>query len=343
MKAIVPAAGKGTRMGQLSEQVPKPLVPVANVPMIGHVLTSLRAAGVREVAVIVGYMADKVRAYVGDGRRFGVDVAYLEQQIANGTGAATLMGEEFVGDDPFVLAFADIIVHPDFYVSFANRLLDRDCDALLAVRVVDDPWQGAAVYADDQWRVSKVIEKPKPGTSATNYDSAGMFAFRPAIFDQLHRLQPSERGEFELTQAIDMAINEGRPVEAWAIERYWSNVSSPANLLAINEELLAERCKGGAAAIDNSAVVASDAQVDALCAIAAGAKVGPYAQLRENVCLGEGAHVGEAATLRHAVVMDGARVGAGASVFHAVVGPGATVGDGAVVKGSPEEAEVVCA
>ncbi len=340
MKAIVPAAGKGTRMGKLSEQLPKPLAPIANTPMIGHVLAGLRGAGVQEAAVVVGYMADKIRAYVGDGSRFGLRVDYIEQKVINGTGAVALLCRDFIGDSPFVMAFADIIVHPDFYLSFTRRLLDRDCVALMAVRVVDDPWQGAAVYADEELRVSKVIEKPKPGTSTTHYDSAGLFAFRPDIFDQLERLQPSERGEYELTQAIDMAIAEGRPVEAWVIEQYWSNVSSPANLLEINAEVLAEQCRRGAV-VATSARVAADAQLDSLCALAAGCRVGSGARIGQNVCLGERAEVGEAAALRHAVVMDRARIGAGASLYCAVVGPGAIVPDGAVVKGSPQEAVVL--
>lgn len=340
MKALVPAAGKGTRMRGLCEHIPKPLLPVANVPMIGHVLHSLCRAGVQEVAVIVGHMADTVRGFVGDGRAFGVNVTYLAQKTPTGTGSAALLGKEFVGDEPFILAFADVIVHPDFYVSFANRLLARECDALMAVRVVDDPWRGAAVYADHDYRVSKVIEKPKPGMSTTHYDSAGMFAFRPAIFDQLTRLPKSERGEYELTQAIQMAIAEGRPVEAWVIEQYWSNVSSPADLLAINEEVLRDQCADGPV-IDNSAVIAPDALVDDLSAIGAGCQVGSCAQICDNVCLGKGVHVGPGAMLRHAIAMEGARVGAGASLFHAVVRPGARVPDGAVVKGPLDKTAIV--
>lgn len=340
MKALVPAAGKGTRMRGLCERIPKPLLPVANLPMIGQVLTSLRRAGIEEAAVIVGYMADTVREYVGDGSELGVKVSYLVQEVPNGTGSATLLGREFIGDDPFILAFADIVVHPDFYVSFANRLLARGCDVLMAVRVVDDPWRGAAVYADHDYQVSKVIEKPEPGTSTTNYDSAGMFAFQPTIFDQLSRLKPSERGEYELTQAIDMAIEEKRGVEAWVIEQYWSNVSSPADLLSINEEVLREQCEGGAV-IDNSARISPTASVDGLCSIAAQCEVGAECQVCENVCLGEDVKVGEGAKLRQCVVMKGAGIGASASVFQAVVGEGATVEAGAVVKGTAEEAAIV--
>jgi len=340
MKALVPAAGKGTRMLGLCDRIPKPLLPVANLPMIGQVLTSLRRAGIEEAAVIVGYMADTVREYVGDGSEFGVKVSYLVQEVPNGTGSATLLGREFIGDDPFILAFADIVVHPDFYVSFANRLLDRGCDVLMAVRVVDDPWRGAAVYAADDYQVSKVIEKPEPGTSTTNYDSAGMFAFQPTIFDQLSRLEPSERGEYELTQAIDMAIEEKRGVEAWVIEQYWSNVSSPADLLRINEEVLREQCEDGAT-IDNSARISPTASVDGLCSIAAQCEVGPECQVCENVCLGEDVKVAEGAKLRHCLVMKGAEIGAGAAVFQAVVAEGVTVEAGAVVKGTAEVATIV--
>ena len=307
--------------------------------MIGHVLNSLCLAGVREVAVIVGYMAETVRGFVGDGSAFGVNVTYLVQETPTGTGSAALLGKEFVGDEPFILAFADIIVHPDFYVSFANRLLARECDALMAVRLVDDPWRGAAVYADEDYRVSKVIEKPKPGTSTTHFDSAGMFAFRPAIFDQLTRLPKSERGEYELTQAIQMAIAEGRPVEAWVIEQYWSNVSSPADLLSINEEVLRDQCCGEPL-VDPSARISPDAALDRLCAIGAGSEVGAC-RIGPNVCLGEGVKVGDAADLAQCIVMDDAQIGEGASLANAVVRQGARLAACADVEGTPDEAEIV--
>ena len=339
MKALVPAAGKGKRMLGLCDHIPKPLLPVANEPMIGHVLRSLRGAGIEEAAVIVGYKADAVKDFVRDGSQFGVDVTYLVQEVPNGTGSATLLGKDFVGDDPFVLAFADIMVHPDFYASFANRLLERECDALMAVRIVDDPHEGAAVYADENYRVSKVIEKPKPGTSTTNYNSAGMFAFRPAIFDQLGRLPRSERGEYELTQAIDMAIDEKRPVEAWVIEQYWSNVSSPADLLSINEEVLRDQCCGEPL-VDPSARISPDAALDRLCAIGAGSEVGAC-RIGPNVCLGEGVKVGDAADLAQCIVMDDAQIGEGASLANAVVRQGARLAACADVEGTPDEAEIV--
>ena len=339
MKALVPAAGKGTRMRGLCDHIPKPLLPVANVPMVGHVLNGLRGAGIHDVAVIVGHMADQVRAAVGDGSRYGVNVTYLTQDTPTGTGSATLLGRDFVADDPFILAFADIIVHPDFYVSFAQRLLSRGCDVLMAVRVVDDPWRGAAVYADEEYRVSKVIEKPKPGTSTTHYDSAGMFAFQPTIFDQLSRLKPSERGEYELTQAIDMAIEEQRAVEAWVIEQYWSNVSSPADLLAINRTILLDQ-SGDSAVVDSTAKVSPDTELRGPCAIAALCDVAAR-RLGPNVSLGDGVRVGLDAELEHAVVMPDARVRDGAKLSHAVVGPGVVVPAGAAIEGTVDEAVVV--
>jgi len=339
MKALVPAAGKGSRMCGLCDRIPKPLLPVANVPMIGHVLNGLRGAGVQDVAVIVGHMADHVRDAVGDGSRYGMNVAYLTQDAPNGTGSATLLGRDFVGDEPFILAFADIIVHPDFYVSFAQRLLSRGCDVLMAVRVVDDPWRGAAVYADEEYRVSKVIEKPTPGTSTTHYDSAGMFAFRPTIFDQLSRLKPSERGEYELTQAIDMAIEERRAVEAWIIEQYWSNVSSPADLLAINKTILLDQ-SGDSAVVDPGAKVSPDTELRGPCAIAAGCDVAAR-RVGPNVCLCEGVSVGSAAELSEVVVMPSAQVGNGAKLSHAVVGPGVAVPAGAAIEGTAAEAAVL--
>ena len=137
-------------------------------------------------------------------------------------------------DEPFLLTFGDILCEAPAYVRCAQVLEDHpQTVAVLGVRDVDDPWQGAAVYEHDG-RVTKIIEKPPRGTSTTRWNSAGLYAMRPAVFPYLDRLVPSPRNEYELTSIFEMMLQEGVEVRISAIEGRWRDVGRPEDLDAVN-------------------------------------------------------------------------------------------------------------
>ena len=233
-KAIVLAAGRGTRMGGLTEELPKPMLPLAGKPMIEHILDRLRAAGVTEVLIVTGYRAETIEDHF---REYPLAITYVRQQSVNGTGTAALLGRDFAGSDPVLLTFGDIICEPEDYEGISGRLRSSvQAGAALGVKRVDDPWQGAAVYEEDGI-VSRIIEKPPKGTSATNWNSAGLYAFRPGIFDLLAALEPSPRGEYELTSAIAAMIATASPVLLYEIRGDWRDVGRPEDL-AVAEDLV---------------------------------------------------------------------------------------------------------
>ena len=219
-------------MGELTEELPKPMLPLAGKPMIGHILDRLHEAGTEEAFIVTGYRAETIEHYLRD---YPMKIIFQRQEIVNGTGTAALLAREFAGADPVLLTFGDIICDPEDYRGMSSRLLENErASAVLGVKYVDDPFQGAAVY-ENSGVVTRIIEKPPKGTSSTPWNSAGLYAFRPAIFDHLKSITPSVRGEYELTSAVASLVTAGELVLLYAIQGDWRDVGRPEDLRAAEE------------------------------------------------------------------------------------------------------------
>lgn len=230
--AVVLAAGRGSRMGALTAATPKPLLAVAGRPLIAHVLGGLAAAGVRRAVVVTGYLGAQLEAALGDGAGLGLSLTYCRQERQDGTARALLLAAPRLAAGPFVVCWGDILVAAPFYRAFADAFAARPCDAQLAVNAVEDPWRGAAVYVDDDGRVTRLEEKPPRGSSTTGWNNAGIMLFTPLILDYARRLAPSARGEYELPQAVTQMVRDGRQVRAVPVCGPWSDVGTPEDLAA---------------------------------------------------------------------------------------------------------------
>ena len=224
--AVVLVAGRGTRMKPLTGDLPKPLLPLHGRPLIVHVLDNLREAGFERFLLVVGYRAELFYA------RFAGDptVHYVLQDPVDGTGSAALLAQKWAQNVPFLLIFGDILVDPaDLRALWTRWMADPAAEAVVAVKHVDDPWRGAAVYVEEGC-VTRFVEKPPRGMSTTNWNSAGIFAFRPSIFAELERLPLSARGEYELTGTIVQLLQRGARVLAHPLQGEWRDVGRPDDL-----------------------------------------------------------------------------------------------------------------
>ena len=228
--AVVLAAGRGTRMGPLTANVPKPLLALRGRPIIEHILTGLRAAGIREAVVVTGYLAEQIERHLGSGEALGMKLSYRRQTRLQGTAQALLLARDAIRDEPFLLSWGDIVIEPGQYATLLDDYRRVPCDALLAVNATEDPWQGAAVYVDEHWRVTSLVEKPPRGSSRTPWNNAGIFVFAPLVLDYAERLSPSARGEYELPQAIAAMIADGHDVRAYPVRGFWIDLGRPEDL-----------------------------------------------------------------------------------------------------------------
>jgi glucose-1-phosphate thymidylyltransferase len=231
-KAIVLAAGRGTRLGVLTAHTPKPLLGVAGISILARIIESLASNGISEVAVVTGYLGEQIaRGCRQMETRAGLRIETLRQGVLNGTGGAILRARSFIGDaERFVFGWGDVLMDPPTYARLIASSNESDSDLIVTVNRVADPYLGAAVYVDSKARVTRLVEKPRRGTSATNWNNAGLFAARPVLFDYVRKLAPSERGEIELPGAIAAMIDDGRDVRAVAVEGFWSDVGTAEDL-----------------------------------------------------------------------------------------------------------------
>ena len=249
-KAVILAAGRGTRMRELTADLPKPMIQVRGKPVLQHIVEGLRDAGIRTFLIIVGYRADVVRDFFGDGSRFKTDIEYATQVTQDGTGRVVDLAKKFVANSPFVLAYGDILVDPANY----KRIVDLadDVDAVISVTRGEDVSKGGAVFVNEQMELVDLREKPKAGEPSSPWYNAGLYAFRPSIFDFTAKLEPSPRGEYELTDAIrDLAQSgnkirarrgtspsdwrTGRAVKALELTGHWADVRDPEILAKLNK------------------------------------------------------------------------------------------------------------
>lgn len=229
-QALILAAGRGTRMRGLTEDLPKPMLEVAGRPLLEHVVATLREAGIRRCAIVTGYRAERIEGHFGDGSRLGVRIEYRRQEERDGTARALLLGRGAMGDRPFLLAWGDIVAHPRNYPALLAAFARLGPEGVLAVQWVEDPCRGAAVYVDAEQRIERIVEKPPPGTANTHWINAGIGAFTAELFAYAESVRPSPRGEYELPDAISGMIADERRVYAFPLEGFWSDVGTPEDL-----------------------------------------------------------------------------------------------------------------
>ena len=232
-KAVLLAAGRGVRLGKLTERTPKPMLEVAGQPLIGHIVDALAENGIRDIAIITGYLASRIDVWCSRRMREhpGLRLSTLHQAELNGTAGAMLLAKDFVADEAgFIFGWGDILMDAENYARFIQSARSQPYDLMLSINRVRDPWRGGAVYLDSNMRVERLIEKPASGTSTTNWNNAGLFAATPRIFDYLAKLKPSPRGELELPQAVAMMIDDLYEVRAVDVRGFWSDVGTPEDL-----------------------------------------------------------------------------------------------------------------
>jgi dTDP-glucose pyrophosphorylase len=231
-KAVLLAAGRGTRMRELTADFPKPMIKVRGKPILLHIIEGLQSARTKRFLLIVGYRGETIREYFGDGTCFGLQISYATQIVQDGTGRVVELARDFAGTDPFILHYGDILVAPENYQRLVN--LPDETEAVVTVKADEDCSKGGAVFVNEKMEVTDVREKAKPAEPSSRWYNAGIYAFRSSIFDWTAKLQPSPRGEYELTDAIRELAQSGKKVQALELEGSWADVRDPEILARLN-------------------------------------------------------------------------------------------------------------
>lgn len=229
--AVLLAAGRGTRMRNLTNDLPKPMIAVKGKPILQHILEGLHGAGIQRFLIVVGYRAEVVRDFFGDGSRFGPSIDYVTQVVQDGTGRVVDLARDFAASQPFVLSYGDILVDPANYRTLCDL---QNSEALVSVkRNEQEMAKGGCVVVNDQFLLTDLIEKPA-GPAPSPWYNAGIYTFRPSIFNYTARLERSPRGEYELTDAIRSLAKDSGNVRAVELQGSWADVRDPEVLAALN-------------------------------------------------------------------------------------------------------------
>jgi len=242
MKAVILAAGKGTRMKDLTNEVPKPMLLSHGKPILEHILDGIVAAGVRDIFIVTGHRAEAIENYFGDGSKCQAQLVYGRQMVADGTGKAPEVAREFIGASPFLLTYGDILVPRGNYRRITDRFSEDDFSGVISVTRGEDVRQGGLNFFDEGFCLKRVVEKPtleqldklrQEGWLMPNqpvWYNAGIYIFRPSLFEFTARLQRSPRGEYELTDAVNGLLSAGHKLAGFEIEGQWVDVRDPATL-----------------------------------------------------------------------------------------------------------------
>jgi glucose-1-phosphate thymidylyltransferase len=310
VRALVLSGGEGSRLRPITHTSAKQLIPIANTPILFHGLGQIREAGITEVGVVVGPPnEDEVRAAVGDGSAWGLDVTFVRQEAPLGIAHAVATAGDFVRGEPFLLYLGDNVLLEGVkrFVDGFERL--RPDAQILLARVPEPEHFGVAVLEGD--RVTRLVEKPK--TFVSDVALVGVYLFDDQILDACATLEPSWRGEYEITEAIQWLIDRGRNVRAEMVTGWWKDTGRPEDLLEANRMMLSVLEPGVEGEVD------ADSHLEGVVRVAPGAKI-VRSTLRGPVVIGEGA------------LIEGSAIGPDASVAFGCTVIGSTIADSIVME-----------
>jgi glucose-1-phosphate thymidylyltransferase len=332
MKALVLSGGSGTRLRPFSHSMPKQLIPVANRPVLEHVLDSVRSLGIFEVGIVVGNRAAEIADVVGDGSRLGLRVTYIHQDKPRGLAHGVMVARDFLGTDDFVLYLGDNVLD-DGVIDVARRFRRDRPAAQLVVHKVSDPRRYGVVELDGDGAVRRLVEKPQQPRS--DLAVVGVYFFTAAIHTAVAAIAPSARGELEITDAVQWLLDSGAPVRASEHDGYWKDVGGIADVLECNRYLLAAMPPYTAGFVDAASVLDQPVIVEPGARVIRSRVEGPCIiganSVIEDSHLGPHTSIGRGCVLRathlsDSVVLDAARITAVRNLYGSVIGRAATVG-----------------
>jgi glucose-1-phosphate thymidylyltransferase len=334
MKGLILSGGKGTRLRPITHTSAKQLVPVANKPVLFYGIEAMSAAGIEEVGIIIApETGDEIRSVAGDGSAFGVRISYIVQDEPAGLAHAVLTAADFLGDSPFVMYLGDNLLR-DGITELVQTFATEQPDALILLTPVPDPEHyGVAELSNGS--VARLVEKPADPQS--NLALVGVYMFTSSILDAARAIEPSGRGELEITDAIQWLVDGGRRVDPHIVHGWWKDTGQVQDMLEANRLILddiEERHDGevvdsrveGRVCIEAGARL-ERATVRGPAIIGAGttvtdAYIGPYTALGDDVTI-------DHAELEHSIVLSGSTVrDLDSRVEASLIGRNVTIGKG---------------
>ncbi len=337
MKALILAAGEGTRMRPLTANIPKPLLPVAGKPFLGHIIETLREHNIKDIFLLVGWKSLKIKELFGDGERFGVNITYLLQEERLGTAHAVSMAKSQM-DSPFLCLNGDIVLSKS-YIRGIMEVYKTNEKNIMSLARVDNPGRFGVVTLKGG-HVSEIIEKPKiPKSDLIN---AGIYIFTPDIFKAIEKTSKSARGEYEITESLRIVMKDD-DIFGYVLEEPWVEIGRPWDLLAANEILMRGMNEGihgdvesyvnikGPVLIGKGTEVKNGSYITGPVIIGENCDIGPNCMIRPSTVIGNGCKIGNAVEVKNSIIMENSKIPHNNYVGDSIIGQRCNLGAGTKV------------
>ncbi|MFL5917222.1 MAG: glucose-1-phosphate thymidylyltransferase [Gaiellaceae bacterium] len=314
LKGLILSGGRGTRLRPLTYTSAKQLVPVANKPVLFYGIEAMAAAGIRDVGIIIApETGAEIRAAVGDGSAFGLAISYIEQDEPLGLAHAVLTAEEYLAGSPFVMYLGDNLLR-DGITGLVDTFRSEEPDAMILLTPVSDPEHYGVAELDGSGRVLQLAEKPAEPT--TDLALVGVYMFTASVFDAARAITPSQRGELEITEAIQHLVDSGLRVDPHIVRGWWKDTGQVQDMLEANRlildeieerhdgELIESRVEGRVAIEAGARLERTTVRGPAIIgrgAVLTDAYIGPYTAIGDHVVV-------ENAEIEHAIVLEGSSI-----------------------------------
>ena len=321
MKAVVLAAGEGARLQPITATRPKHMIQVGGKPILEYCLNALSFSGITEVIIVTHYKGFAIKQYFGNGEEMGLDITYAEQAEMLGTANAVNIVEPYINGD-FVLVYGDLLFSREVMANIIRLFESEGPAAVMAVVSVEAPQSYGIVELENDKIIKCVVEKPEAGKAPSNLANAGLYVVSEKIFNKIKQTKASIRGECELTEALSLFIEAGKPVLASKISKDdWIDVGRPWNLLEANNwalERMEHKVYGiveegahlvGPVTVAETARIRSGAYIEGPCFIGEGSDIGPNCYIRPCTSVGKNVRVGNACEVKNSIVMDRTHIG----------------------------------
>jgi mannose-1-phosphate guanylyltransferase len=335
MRAMVLAAGVGSRLEPLTNQVPKPMVPIANRPVMQHILNLTRRHGITEVVSNLHYQADKIEEYFGDGSKFGMKLEFRVEEELTGDAGGVRACKDFFGNETFIVLMGDLLTDADL-TKVIRAHKEKKALASIAIKRMDDVTQFGVVVTDNNGLITGFQEKPKKEEALSNHISTGIYILEPEVFDHMPASGTYGFGR----QLFPSLVQQGLPVLGVTIdEYYWSDVGTIGQYRQANFDALEGNVKLEVAGrphdqglVEEGASISTDAEIDGKLYLGRNSKIDPNVRIKGSVLIGDDCHIEAGAELENTIVWSGTNIGRGAKLTNCVVGSDCTVQAGTTQK-----------
>lgn len=332
MKGIILHGGHGTRLRPLTHTGPKQLLPIANKPMSQYALEDLKSVGISDIAIIVGDIyPEKVKEFYGDGSKFGVNIIYIYQDKPMGISHAIRLCKNFVGNDKFIVYLGDNILRKNL-TDFSKKFISSNADAMILLCEINDPSRFGVVEFDGNNKIKKIIEKPKNPPS--NFAVIGVYFLTPKIFDYIDRLKPSWRNELEITDALQLLLDNGNKLDFDFVSGWWKDTGTPSDILEANKLVLDsldlktkstnENNKTQNIIVGKNTTLSSDTVLKGPLIIAENCKIGPSTKIGPYVSIGKNSVV-ENSTIENSIIMEDCKISSKIHIYDSIIASGSVL------------------